>query len=345
MFESKEIQLSAKDVKSLCWDGDTLVDWVAGGHRYSLDGHYQPRHVAYSFIFDSAVISPSGEYAAIYVKRGTKGLILHKGKIIREVNRSFYYAHAYEYPIVLFQLGNGQEVLAHCPDRYCQLEIEDIATGKRITDLDTREPTDFFFSRLATSTNGAFLFSAGWHWHPVDHVKVFNIEEALKNPSHFDSQGLEVDTWADSSSACFVGNDQLVVALSTEVYEDEDDEDNNKAESQNEKGNQLPFGELRVFDLKETKLLSTVNAQAMVGTIMPIGKRHIIGFYEYPKLIDLQTGAVIQSWPHIKSGKQTSSIIWHIEAVPPMAFDAVNWRFAVANESEITIVQIAKPGE
>jgi hypothetical protein len=54
-------------------------------------------------------MSPSGEFAVIYTRLGTKGLVLHRGKIIREINRSFYHADVYEYPIGLAALKNGRE--------------------------------------------------------------------------------------------------------------------------------------------------------------------------------------------------------------------------------------------
>lgn len=343
MFDSKEIHIQSRNaVSSLCWDGDTLVDWVAGGHRYHLDGNVEYRYVAYSFPFDAAVVSPSGEYAVIYVKRGTKGLLLHRGEILREINRSFYYAHAYEYPIALFQLKNGQEVMAHCPEDYNRLEIDDLATGKRLTALETRKPADFFFSRLSATRDGEFLFSAGWHWHPIDHVQVFDVEKALQDPSHLDGAGLDVDTWADDSCACFTQKNHLVVALVGAAGGDDEEEDEKK-EIAGEQHDQPPpqnFGIIRVFDLHTLSLLSVTRPQAPVGSIMAVGENHILGFYEYPKLFDLKTGAVVQTWPHLKPGQQTNSIIWHIPPVPPLACDPKNMRFAIAHETDITVIQL-----
>jgi hypothetical protein len=135
----QEWTISAQNVKSLCWQGDALVDWVAGGNFYFLDGTTRPRHVGYSYRFDAAVVSPSGTYAVIYEKLGTKGLILKNGNILREINRSFYYAHAYEYPITLFQLPDGREVIAHCREEFCRLDIDDLETGKPLTDSQERK--------------------------------------------------------------------------------------------------------------------------------------------------------------------------------------------------------------
>jgi hypothetical protein len=267
---------------------------------------------------------------------------LHRGSIIREINRSFYYADTYEYPVTLFRLENGQEVMAHCPDHYRQLEIEDLATGERLTSLDTRKPSDYFFSWLAANAEGSFLLSAGWHWQPVDHVAVFNVQEALKNPSHLDGRGLEFDTWAQNSSAAFAGNDRLVAALWDDIREDDHEEDD-ETEAPDHDPRQSPNRDLRVFGLKEARLLSTVHPEATPGTIMPVGEEYVIGFYEYPKLIRLLSGAVIEGWPHVRAGRQSSSIIWGIDPVPPMAFDPARSRFAVGSDSEITVIQLAVP--
>lgn len=77
---------------SLVWDGDELVDWAGGGTRYSLDGTSVSARIFYAYPFDAAVASPSGKYTAIYTKRHTKALILRDGKLLREVNRSYYHA-------------------------------------------------------------------------------------------------------------------------------------------------------------------------------------------------------------------------------------------------------------
>lgn len=115
MFSTREIRISAKGVRSLVWNGDELIDWAGGGTRFLLSGETVPNPVYYPYAFDASVMSPSGEFAVIYTRLGTKGLVLHRGQILREINRSYYHAGAYEYPIALARLGNGREVLIHSP--------------------------------------------------------------------------------------------------------------------------------------------------------------------------------------------------------------------------------------
>jgi hypothetical protein len=338
MSDPTEFSLPARHkVSSLCWDGDSLVDWVEGGHRYYLDGRVPLRNVAYSFPFDAAVVSPTCEYAAIFTRLGTKGLVLKRGEVLRELNRSFYHAHVYEYPITMLRLRNGREVIAHCPDSYNQLEIDDLETGARLTSAGARSPSDVFFSRLAATPDGSFLMSAGWVWHPLDHVKVFNIGIGLADPTHLDGGGIELDLWAEDSSACFLTGSRMVVALNDEL---DDEETPVGREGQGKKEESPEFGVFRIYDVAAAELLWSASPQAPVGSIMSVGQDQVVGFYEHPKLFDLRSGAVIRRWPHLKTGTQTSSIIWHIGAIPPMAFDTGNRRFAIAHDDIITVVQL-----
>ena len=144
-------------VRSLNWRGDELVDWVGGGRSFALDGTEQRANVYYAYRFDAAVASPDGRFAVIYERLGTKGLLLDNGAIVRELDRSFYQAGAYEYPVLLFQDAAGRPLLAHCPKRYCQIEIEEAETGRPLTAASERTPSDFFHSRLAASPGGKRL--------------------------------------------------------------------------------------------------------------------------------------------------------------------------------------------
>lgn len=139
-----ERKIPAAHVQSLVWDGDALVDWAAGGRRFGLDGSVTDRPVRYSEIFDAAALSPSGEYAALITRIGTKAVILREGAIVRQLNRDFYNAEAYGYPLTFSRLSSGREVVIHCPEDYRRLEIEDVATAERIASSAARNPEDMF---------------------------------------------------------------------------------------------------------------------------------------------------------------------------------------------------------
>jgi hypothetical protein len=316
-----ELKNNAK-IKSLCWRGDDLIDVTTVFTQYSLDGTIKPGGVQYSYRFDHAIFSPDGQYTVIYEVLGTKGLVLKGTKMLREINRSFYYAHAYEYPICIFSLPDGRTVIAHCPEEYNEIHIEEIESGKRLT---TREghAGDFFHSRLQASPNGELLLSAGWVWHPVDTVSLYSVRKALEEPGilgdfawmEFPEELFEVNeaVFEDNNSIVMVGNSGL---------------DENKA------------CHLARLDINEKRITLLGRVEEPVGKIMPVNKEYVVGFFEHPKLINIVSGKIVQRWPELNSGKQNSSIIWHSENLPPVAVDSSKNRFAVADSNGITVIQL-----
>ncbi|HWD28321.1 MAG TPA: hypothetical protein VG387_14215, partial [Rhizomicrobium sp.] len=248
-------------MRSLVWQGDTLIDWVDGGREIALDGEIRPSHVRYAYTFDAAAASPSGAFAAIYETLGTKGLILRDGKILREINRSYYQADAYEYPIALIRLASGREVIVHCPDHYNQIEIDDLATGERLTGAMDRDPSDCFHARLAASPDGKYLVSAGWLWHPVDTVRLYDLAAALADPRHLDGEGLGIDAWAEDSSAAFLADGRLAVDL-VELEVDEETPD-------------APREALRLFDPARPDAPQVIRRDERLGTMMAVGEHHL----------------------------------------------------------------------
>lgn len=315
-----EITLTAQNLRSLVWDGDTLIDWAGGGARYGLGGDALPSTFSSAFPFDAAVSSTDGSYAVIYQKLGTKGLVLERGKFLREINRSFYHACAYEYPITLARGPDGRDILIHCPDDYNRLEVEDVASGKRLTSSLNRKPSDFFHSRLSVSSDGRYLKSAGWLWHPIDDVSCYDLRLALSDPGHLDGSGLLGSFCAEESSAAFDATGRLWVAVAGDINDEED------------------LNEVRVAVPNATSPPDIFPMSAKLGTIFPIGDQHLLSLYEHPKLVALATGEIVQAWPHIVTGKQKSSILVNRPEVPTSAFALNPTRLAVAAGDKISVL-------
>lgn len=318
-----------RTVRSLCWRGDELVDWAAGGHVYRLDGSFSPRHVNYAYRFDAAVCSPCGRFAAIYEKLGTKALLLDDGEVVREVNRSFYHAHVYEYPIVLWTLSDGRAVIAHCPENYHRIEIEEFESGRRLSSRDD-EGTDHFFSRLQVSPDAKHLLTAGWTWHPFDSVAVFDLEEALHNPIELDKRANFLNNASEANSATWLDGNRVALASSREADDFSDDEPLE---------GRLSPGRIGVWNLERGTLESVAPLEEEAGTMLAASPTQVVGFFEHPKLIDVTTGRVLRCWPDIQSGRQNSSIIWHQkEPFPILALDAAKRRFAIVQDKQIVVI-------
>jgi hypothetical protein len=306
--------------RSLLWSGDDLVDRV-GGTQFRLNGTIESGKACFGCPFDRAVSSKDGRYSVVYHALGTKGLILRDNKLVREVNRSFYHATTYEYPIALFELPDGRPVIAHCPQEYNKIEIEEIESGRTLT-MREGKAADFFHSRLQVSPDGDHLLSAGWVWQPMDYVQLFPLKEVLKSPKLLDEcAGIELpeEMW-EANVAAFSGNDALLL-----VGGDGD-----------ESGKSF----LARYNLKQGKLDMKSALQEPTGTIMPLGEEYLIGFYKHPKLFEIYSGKVIERWPELDSGTQISSIIRGIEKLPPLAFDSDRKRFAVGDKKGITVIQL-----
>lgn len=310
--------------QSLCWSGEELVDWVAGGLRHRLDGQTVDPHIRYGYRFDAAVMSPDGLYSVIYERLGTKALLFREGRMLRELHRSYYHADVYEYPVALYTLPSGRALLAHCPDEYCIIELEDAATGERLTRRES-SPVDIFHSRLQFSRDGRFLLSAGWIWHPVDAAHVFDVSRALEQPASLDtSPGLELseDSFTEVHSAAFGARDTVLLDCSGFDDGPEDGE----------------HSQLVVYACLERRVLSRVAVKAPLGTLMGLGE-YAVAFHRHPRLIELATGRVVQEWPELDTGRQGSSIIHHLPPLPPLAVDPEGRRFAVGTAKGIEVIR------
>jgi len=231
-------------------------------------------------------------------------------------------ADVYEYPVTIFSYEN-QICLAHCPEHYNVIEVENIETGKRLF-KGNRPDIDFFQSRLQMSPNQKFLLSAGWIWHPVDSFLIYDLSDDISSPKIFDPNDLrreDIGLW-EISEAVFIDDKYLL--LSGYVDQDED------------KGVGMV-----VFDLNAEKLISKSLLTESTGKLMPVDSMHTVSFYGYPKLINIQTGEIVQRWNDISVHRQNGSINTSA-TFTPIAIDPLNKRFAVATENSIEVVELSQ---
>jgi hypothetical protein len=319
--------------RTLVWDGEELVDPAGGWARFRPDGAWERGRVRYPFPFDQAARSPSGRYTAILVRRGTKALLLDGQSVLRELDRSYYLADAYEYPIALGRLPDGREIVVHCPNRYDALQIDLLETGERLTQR-AANPTDFFHSRLQVSADGRYLLSAGWIWHPVEGLQVFDLQRGLAEPTSLDHDPLFGFGYAgfDIEAAAFSFGGVVVLATSDAVDVLDDD--------YGEFAGGIGPREVVRYSPTERRILSRARVSEPVGTIMPVGPEGelAVGFFEHPKLFDTRSGEVIARWPDLSMGRQAGSIIRGIELPLPLALDPIRRRFAVGGSSGVTAI-------
>lgn len=322
-------------VRSLAWRGDELVDWVGGGSFFTLDGvfHRVPRGWGYDR-FDGCVTDASGRWAVVHERTGTAGLLLHDGKRLREVHRSSYRADAYLYPACLFLGPDGRMLLAHCPEGYSRIDIDDAETGRRLTACDDRRVVDFFHSRLTPSPSGTKLLSAGWVWHPWDAVVWFDVAAALADPRVLDrlvgSEQSRTAGLAEETSATWLDDDTLLVGSSDHVEDADEIADLELAP-------RLLPNALALLDTRTKRYTACIELGEPPGTSMAMGQEHVVTFYRRPRLVSLRSRRVVHEWNDLPTDELDSSIVrGRSHAV--IALDPANARFALQVDDRIEVV-------
>lgn len=301
---------------------------VTTGQRGRLDGSVSRRALNMTYRFDRAIGLRHGDvfWSIAYTNRATKAVLMKNGRVHRELNRSFYCAGSYDYPIAIAANRVGRVTVAHCPQDFDLLEIEDAESGGRLLKLKAKQHMEFH-SRLTMSADGRFLLDAGWFWHPVCGACVFDIDRRSDSSSEicdsvvFSSAKYEID------GAAFLDDTHVVVSSSPEEFGEDIGSD------------ALRPKQLGIWSLVDRRWESKVDLTEPTGTIMP-WKKWIVSFYDHPKLIELVTGRIVHRWDQVFSGKQVGPIDLGDPPPPPMAIDWQRGRFAVSDSKKITVVTL-----
>ncbi len=316
-----EIAVEPNDgpVCSLSWWGDDLVDWL-GGHRWTLAGGHQRFGVGSTYRMDAAV--GWRDVGVCFERLGTKGRIARwNGKLpspgwmplgideLREIDRSYYHADDYAFPVALLALPDGREAIAHCPRRYDTLELE-LLDGTPLTQRNSKAD-DIFHSRLEVTPDGRWLLSSGWVWQPYNVACVYDVARALAEPGHLDGSGvpIDLDDFGDEADGATIVGDRLVIA-SLENH-------------------RLAVGPL---DGGRGYHVPIDPGCQLPSRLMAWGADHVVGFDGPPRVIELATGRMVHRWDELDSGpaQWQPSVNMTIAGPPFLARDPVNRRFALA---------------
>lgn len=313
--------------QTISWLGDDVVDWSKAGMLCSLSGETRQLNTYhFGFNFNRAINSEDGVYAFIYQALGTKGLLIKNGEPLREINRSYYHSTAYEFPAQFLEKG-GKTYLVHCPIEYSRLEFENVETGEIVTESRNRKTFDIFHSRLEISSNGEYLLSKGWIWHPTNVIQIFKIGDCLLDPNLLDA----VDTdkpkvGREINTATFVNNREILIGTSDEeAFDDEAVE-------------LMPAKSIAIWNLESNTISKLATPSYPFGNIFGIRDRLAWDIYGFPKVIDIDTGELVLKDESINTGKQCSSIIHHIKNKQSIVFNASRTRMAIMGEDGATTV-------
>ncbi|MHC3472840.1 hypothetical protein ACYF6T_29700 [Streptomyces sp. 7R007] len=316
--------------KSLVWQGDDLVCAVGGGRRWGRDGVERAARFAWGFPFDAGTTSLTGPYSAVYQERGTKGVLLAGERVVRELNRSYHHAQDYDYPLALGALGDGREVVVHCPEACNVLQIEDAASGERLTG-GGRRPEDVFHSRLSLSPDGRHLLSVGWFWQPFGIAMVYDTALALADASTLDGDGLLPTTavmGGEVTAGCWLDGDRLVLATGAEEWYDDEEL-------------ALPPRHLGVWSMAAGHWLHRSPVpDADPGVLLLARGDQVVSLHGHPRLLDTATGRVVAQWPEIRLPAKPTCFGRRRVPTPVAALHPDGTRLAVAQEAGIAVISL-----
>jgi hypothetical protein len=282
----------------------------------------------FSFPFDSAITSDDGIYAVVYQKLGTKGLLLKNGKLVRELNRSYYQATAYEYPIAFLTRPNGETYLIHCPHSYCQIDFEQVETGEIFTQVKERQPSDFFHSRFDVSPDKKTLISRGWVWHPFDFLCLYDIDNCFDDPLLLDESKLRPDVDAELCAASFITNDLVLIGAPNEGEPFD-----------HEESALLKNGQIAIWDTRTNTVSQPITPDFKIGGHLTIiDHTYAWELLDFPKIVNYRTGKVIDKIDDIYTGHQVSSITHHLNDYPKIAINKQTKQVAIYNKDQIDVL-------
>jgi hypothetical protein len=313
-------------LSTISWIGDEIIDWSNPHETYSLSGAKKRFYNYYlAFPFDSCVQSENSEYVFVFQKLGTKGLLMKNGKILREINRSYYQAHVYEYPAI-FLTHKDKTYLVHCPTQYCQLDFEEVETGNIVTNIKGRDPGDIFHSRLEISPDGKYLMSKGWVWHPLDIIQIYEIANCLENPALLDKLDFEnPDAGVEVCTASFIDDNKALLGSTAEVFD-------------SEKQTPLLPNSFCIWNIPTNIFSTPITPAFEFGNLFAINTNLAWDIYKFPKIINLNTGEIEDKAEDVYSGEQRSSILHTSDKQPLYAFDKTRKSLAILQNDQITVL-------
>jgi hypothetical protein len=141
-------------------------------------------------------------------------------------------------------------------------------------------------------TDGRYLLSAGWAWHPLNMLMVFDLEAALEDATTLDGRGV-MDPYAcvgEVEFAAFDGSQHVLVMWAALMA-------SQLARTRRCGGP----GQLGRWSLPQSRWETRVPLTEPAGILMPLGP-YVVSFYHHPKLIVVMSEATPQQVHGVADG-------------------------------------------
>ena len=102
----------------------------------------------------------------------------------------------------------------------------------------------------------------------------------------------------------------------------------------------IPPGYTAIWNVKTNAITKLTKNPKVSGNVLAINHFMYWDLYEYPKIIELETGIVLDKLETIFSGLQASSIIHHLDRLPKISYNHKTKEIAIEENNSIEILSV-----
>ena len=100
---------------------------------------------------------------------------------------------------------------------------------------------------------------------------------------------------------------------------------------------------IAVYDIPQRRYSEGFVLGYPPGTMMAVGRHHVMTFFQHPRLVSLDSGRVVHQWSEIDCGEAASCIV-HDQSCPILALAPARARFAIGTPDGVSVVTL-DPGK
>jgi len=101
----------------------------------------------------------------------------------------------------------------------------------------------------------------------------------------------------------------------------------------------LPPKHMAIWNIEFNQISKPIKVQSEFGNLFAINEKFAWDVFQFPKIIDLETGKIVDKDESLASGLQKSSIIHHLDKLPKVAYNRQTKQMAITNGDCIEIIE------
>ena len=152
--------------------------------------------------------------------------------------------------------------------------------------------------------------------------------DCINDPRLLDRSVIYPNVGTEISTASFISDHKVLIGSSEEEEMDDELLAN------------LPQKHIAVWDVELDEISKPVKIGDDIGNLIAINEKHAWDLVGYPKIIDIETGQIVDKDETISSGMQKSSIVHHLEKLVQVSVNSLTKQLAIVNNDVIEILTL-----